>query len=441
MSRFEPISVTRRGFLSAAGAFAGAVGVAGCGSGSLGAAGSRSAGSPLTYSGVMDKSWTARAQGDIAAFQATNPGFTVKYSGFDERQYQDEALRLAVSGLGPGLLWYWITARFQDVVASHAALDLSDVWAGSMKDVRPATVDWYRDSGAKHYAVPLDIGFYPILFYNKSIFGRLGVAPPPADTRAWSEDELFHACKTFRRAGLIPWALPGNSLSAHVAEAIAVSSMPQDVLQHYTVEAWKPGSEYQYTDAAWRNVFDTVDRWSRHKVFEPKSGDVNQIQAHDLFVQGKAAMVSGGAWTIADLKSTPGAPDFDWMLFPSVSEPSKLLVYVGTGAFISAAAATRDEAKEFLKFMLRPERLMVAAQKYNQIPGVNLPGLDEVLDPRVAAMVEFSQRNGITGVNWATEIDVAFGAAAKGVIAGTTTADQAVNDMEIAGRQSRARLQ
>ncbi|HSU37806.1 MAG TPA: hypothetical protein VLJ88_19300, partial [Propionibacteriaceae bacterium] len=97
------------------------------------------------------------------------------------------------------------------------------------------------------------------------------------------------------------WAYPGF-LAQHLAETIAVATLPEEVLRHYTVEAWKPGSRYKYTDEPWLNVWVTTDRWARSGIFQSKPETTDMDQAERLFLSGKAGMVSGPGGGFASLE-------------------------------------------------------------------------------------------------------------------------------------------
>jgi ABC-type glycerol-3-phosphate transport system substrate-binding protein len=158
------------------------------------------------------------------------------------------------------------------------------------------------------------------------------------------------------------------------------------------------------------------------------------VAAQRAFVGGVAGMVAGGSWTVGNLTqltAEAGANlELDWMLFPTITHPSPLLSYPGDGAFIPAASPQQALAEHLLAFMLRPDRMLAAAKAYGHIPPLSIPGLDDVLDPRVASMLEVSARRGGAGMNWPTELDAPFARVCRAVLAGTSTPQDAGQDME-----------
>lgn len=438
MTQHSTDDPTRRALLLGAAVALGAPALAACGRGSTVGAGS--APEQLDYVVIGDQDWMSRATADLAAFAATEPGFTVTARYLTRTQYDDEACRLALTANPPALIWHNISqARFADLVTVGAATDLTDFWAEVLRDVDPAVASWYTTDGRK-YALPLDIVLYPLICYDVALFRRLGITPPPARTRSWPEAEFLDVCAVLRAAGLDPLAVDGLDRAQQLTEAIAVTLLSQEELRHYTVDAWQPGSRYRYTDEAWIQVFAQLLKWVRGNVFEPRTAWVDQVSAQRAFVGGISGMVGGGSWTVGNLKvlAVDADLELDWMLFPTINHPSRLLSFPGDGAFIPAASRQREQAEQLLAFMLRQDRMVAAAKAYGHLPPMNIPGLADVLDTRVAAMHEFSTRLGAPCMNWPTELEAPFARVSRAIMAGTTTPLEAGQDLENAARLVRA---
>lgn len=424
-------SPSRRALLLGAALAVGAPALAACGPGWSGGAG----GSPeLQYVVIGDPDWMARTTADLSAFAATEPGFRVSVHSLARAGYDDAAALLAVAADSPTLIWHNISrARFADLVTAEAATDLAALWTTALPGVSPAVSSWYTIRDRK-YAVPLDIDLYPIICYDAALFRRLGITPPPAATRSWPEAEFLDVCAVLREAGLDPLAVAGLDLSQQLIEAIAVTTLSAEQLRRYTVDAWQRGSPYRYTDGAWTQVFARLQKWVRANVFQPRSAWADQVAAQQAFVGGVAGMVAGGSWTVGNLTqlaAEAGADlELDWMLFPTITHPSPLLSFPGDGAFIPAASPQRAQAEQLLAFMLRPDRLLAAAKAYGHIPPLNIPGLEDVLDPRVVSMLEVSTRQGGACMNWPTELDAPFARVCRAALAGTITPREAGQDLE-----------
>lgn len=431
---------TRRAFLLGAAVALGAPGLAACGVGAT--AGTGSSPRQLDYLVIGDQDWTSRATGDLAAFAATEPGFTVATRYLTRTEYDTGAVRQVFAADAPALMWYSISqGHFADLVSVGAATDLTDLWDALLPRVDPAVAGWYTTDG-RHYAVPLDLVLYPLICYDVALFRRLGITPPPTRARSWSEAEFFDACAVLHAAGVDPLAVGGLDLSQQLTEAIAVTMLSEQELRHYTVDAWKPGSRYRYTDKAWTQVFARLQSWVRRNVFAPRTAWVDQASAQRAFLGGVSGMVGGGSWTVGNLKglAAPGAElEVDWMLFPTITYPSRLLSFPGDGVFIPAASAQPEQARQLLTFMLRPDRLAAAAKAYGHLPPLSIPGLDDVLDPRVASMLESSTRLGAPCMNWPTELEAPFARVCRAVVAGTTTPSEAGQDLEDAAALARRR--
>jgi ABC-type glycerol-3-phosphate transport system substrate-binding protein len=421
-------SPSRRAILLGAALAVAAPGLTAC---SLGSGG----GSPeLQCVVVGDQDWVARSTADLSAFAATDPGFRVGARYLARAGYDDAAAQLAVAADSPALIWHNISrARFTDLVTAEAATDLTPLWTTALPGVSPAVSSWYTMRG-KRYAVPLNINLYPIILYDAVLFRRLEITPPPAGTRSWPEAEFMDACAVLRAAGLDPLAVAGLDLSQQLIEAIAVTMLSTQQLRRYTVDAWQPGSPYRYTDDTWTQVFARLQKWVRANVFQPRSAWADQVTAQRAFAGGVAGMVAGGSWTVRDLTqltAEAGADiELDWMLFPTITHPSPLLPFPGDGAFIPAASPHRAPAEQLLAFMLRPDRMLAAAKDFGHIPPLSIPGLDDVLDPRVVSMLEVSTSRSGACMNWPTELNAPFARVCRAALAGTSTPREAGQDLE-----------
>jgi ABC-type glycerol-3-phosphate transport system substrate-binding protein len=435
--RWDP---TRRTFLLGAAATLGVPALAACGTAST--VGSASSTAQLEYLVIGDQDWMSRATADLAAFAATDPGFTVTTRYLTGADYDDEAAQRVFAADPPDLLWHNVSrSRFADLVTAGATTDLSDLWARALPGAGPAVADWYTFHGRRP-AVPLDLVLYPVICYDAALFRRLGITPPPAGTRSWPEAEFLAASATLHAAGLDPLAVGGVDLPQQLVEAIAVTMLSQAQLRHYAVDAWQPGSPYRYTDEGWTQVFVQLQKWVRAHVFPPRAAWVDQVSAQRAFVGGVAGMVAGGSWTVRRLRQLAAGAgaslDLDWMLFPTITHPSRLLTSPGDGVCIPASSTQRGRAEQVLAFMLRPDRMTAAAKAYGHLPPVNLPGLAEVLDPQVTSMLEVSTRLGAPCLNLPTELEAPFARACRAVLAGTSTPGEAGQDVEDAASLARA---
>lgn len=417
-----------------------AAALAGCGRGSSAVTGST--GREIEYLVVDDQDWMSRTAADLTTFAATGPGFRVTARHLSSSRYHEQASRQVFATDPPALVWHTVSrARFADLVVAGAAADLTDFWATALRDVSPAVTAWYSTNG-RPYAVPLNVMLYPLICYDVRVFQRLGLTPPPAGTRSWPEDEFLDACAVLRAAGLDPLAVAGLDLAHQVVEAIAVTMLPAPELRHYMVDAWKPGSRYRYTDDAWVQVFARLQSWARGNVFQPRAAWADQVSAQRAFAGGMAGMVAGGSRIVGNLKGLSAASGADlqteWMLFPTIEWPGRLLSFPGDGAFVPAASRQREQAEQLLAFMVRPDRMLAAATAHGHIPPFPVPGLDGALDDQVASMLAFHARTGAPCMNWPTELEAPFARACRAVLAGTRTPREAGQDLEDAAGLARA---
>lgn len=103
--------------------------------------------------------------------------------------------RLATE-LAPELFTWWSTMRAKELVDEDVTGDLTDLWDkyknDYSKDLREAFT-----IGGKVYGFPYTVDYWPV-WYNKTIFNRLGLEPPST----WSE--FIAICKKLKAAGIPP---------------------------------------------------------------------------------------------------------------------------------------------------------------------------------------------------------------------------------------------
>lgn len=436
----RPPAPSRRAVLLGAAAALTAPALAGCGRGS--ATGTRASRRDLGYLVIGDQDWMSRTAADLAAFAATGPGFRVTPRYLDGTQYDDDASQQVFAADPPALMWHTVSrARFADLVVAGAATDLTDYWARALPEADSTVTGWYT-FGGRRYAVPLDVVLYPVICYDALAFRRLGIVPPSASTRSWHEAEFLEACAALRSAGLDPLAVAGLDLAHQVVEAIAATLLSPQELGHYLVDAWKPGSPYRYTDDAWVSVFAKLRSWALRNVFQPRAAWIDQLAAQRSFAGGVAGMVAGGSRIVGNLHGLSAVAgsqlEIDWMLFPTIQQPGRLLSFPGDGVLVPAATDQREQAEQLMTFMLRQDRMLAAAATYGHIPPMRLPGLMGALPDQVASMLEFHGRMGATCPNWPTELEAPFARACRAVLAGTRTPAEAGQDMEDAAGLARA---
>ncbi|MFC3768677.1 ABC transporter substrate-binding protein [Paenibacillus sp. GCM10012303] len=264
------------------------------------------------------------------------------------------------------------------LVESGKVESQEDLWDYKVYDGKGKTVKELAIAGefegtarilGKTYLLPT-AGTTTGLFFNKKLFEKNGWNQNP---KTW--DEFLKLGETIKAAGIIPITSPG---------------MYPDYLQ-YAFGPWKlfeladmKGKLKTFEDdfRNFRNEYtspESVERWNRvyelgKKGFFPEGmAALNHTQSQMQVLQGKAAMVSTGAWVQNEMKdSTP--TDFKWgfMAVPMGDKPDSVKYIRGSfsnGMFIWSAKPELNKkwAKQFIVWMWNLDVQTVIADKGGQL--------------------------------------------------------------------------
>ncbi len=118
----------------------------------------------------------------IAAFEAANPGVTVRQITFDDDIYSDNEV--------PDIYFQWAGFPLSRDVEAGYAMDLTDAMAGGWGDSfldSAFTAGAGTTVGGRIYMVPLSLDVTNTIWYNAAIFEEYGLTPrrsSPATTNS-----------------------------------------------------------------------------------------------------------------------------------------------------------------------------------------------------------------------------------------------------------------
>ena len=160
------------------------------------------------------KSSTA-LQKAVDAFNAANPGITVKPSFYGTQDAYNQALQAKIAaGIAPDV--FWVDAPLVSQYVKYGAVrpldDLASQAGFPLDSFIPALGDAFKVDG-KLYAIPKDFNV-SVLVYNKKMLDAANVAPPKtwAELKAAALPEERTLARW--RASLTRWASPPESVVA-----------------------------------------------------------------------------------------------------------------------------------------------------------------------------------------------------------------------------------
>lgn len=372
----------------------------------------------------------AEAWGKILeAFHAKYPNITVKFDPTNPPDYNATLRTQLETETGPDLFFVRSFATGRELFEKGYIASLKDL--SGLADAIPAASNapWATDSGER-YAVPIAAVSHGI-YYNQDVFAAQGIEIP----KTW--EDLMAAAEKIKAAGLIPFA-NGTKDEWDINEVVLMSIIPNTIGGLDGRMAYLSGQRC-FNDASLVAAFQQV------KDLAPYLPDgfaaTSYYDSEQLFVQGKAAMLFDGSWTISAIEKDQ--PSFKWSVFPVPPAAGKdLYVSFHMDAAIGMNAATKnaDAAKTFLQWL---ETAEFAELFGNGVPGffgvsTNVPTLK---DPVAAAFLAFNAQAKGTDIRFAWEklMDApsgqvsaynAMNAGAIAVLKGEKTPQEAADDLQ-----------
>jgi raffinose/stachyose/melibiose transport system substrate-binding protein len=290
----------------------------------------------------------------IKAFEAKNPGVTVKAVSQPADQYFDLLQAAAISKTGPDIATQWtglFDLKYKDYLQPLNKLVPMDELK-KMKGIDFASLNFNADDGV--LVVPLDLQFYNG-FYNKELFDKAGISSFPT---TW--DELFSACDKLKAKGITPftYGTGGQALGGGFYPWYDVSYL----MMYLAPDEWKKlySGEIPWTDPAVQAQFD---KWGSLFTKGCTNSDVltNQDSVAQ-FENGEAAMTMEGTWQIAEFQEKMG--DKVQVFVPPFSDkPIKGVVEFGGDGFgMTTYSKHQAQAAAFLAFMASDEGQKVIAE-------------------------------------------------------------------------------
>lgn len=347
-------------------------------------------------------------------FQKAHPGVTVELQTVTEEQKSSTNAQLMASNDSPDIGLVPTNGQpYLDLVKANVLLPLDDVWASANLASRmdPTIADSLKWQG-KPYVVLFDSTYYNVVFYNKDAFAKAGVTAP-ADHQIKSSTELFGIAAKLKAAGYDALAVGGNSgyQMGWLADLQLSANASPEALADLTT-SWRSGAtqKVKYTDSQFLASIGQLETWQKNGVFPAGVLGMSGDQAQANFVAGSAAMMIGGTWVPALLKSAGTKFDYDWLVLPGIDKPAIPTLYAGDTLGVSAKSRQPDLAKAFLVTYVSDEVQAYAAATVGSLPAVKTvdPMKISELGPVVQNVVGFVNSHG-AGVGWTSVLPGGLG--------------------------------
>ena len=366
-------------------------------------------------------------EGQIAKFEAKNPGITVKFTPYLNTEYNAIVSTALTAGKGPDIIQmrpYGAMANLSDA-GNFMQLTAKDVPAlAKLQAGILAGAQGYQDK--KQYGYPYAISAMGI-FYNPDMLQTAGVKALPTN---WNQ--LINAFKKVKAAGMLPLGNTGGNGPALEQLHAAVGPTFYGGTQFFNdVVAGKKS----FTDKAYVASLNAVKALAAYMPQGFEGIDYNT--ARGLFANEKAAFYIGGNYELGYFRSLNPSLQAGWI--PSVAKTSGSPKYVSTwadGAFaINAKTANKAASIKFLNFLASKDFGQAMVDEIAFIP--TAPYV-KIIDPVVKAINRGRSSLGtpflnVVGFRYATPTSSAIlQPGFQKLITGAITPEQLAKDVQAA---------
>jgi multiple sugar transport system substrate-binding protein len=291
----------------------------------------------------------------IDAYVAQHPGVKINISVTPWNQYW-QVLGAAAEGGMPDVFWMH-SNNFVDFAKQGILVDCTDLYD---KANFPAGISEVFQWEGKQLGVPKDFDTIALV-YNKDLFDAAGVAYPD-DT--WDWDTLVDAAQKLTKDGVYGFAASaGEDQSGYLVPVYQAGG--------YTV---KPGEkEAGYTDPKTiEGVQFWIDLQKKYHV-SPTQEELTEMNQHDYFKSGQAAMVYLGSWEIKGYIEALAAlgQRFDVAELPKGPTGIRATLYNGLTYAGYVGTEQPEIVKSFLTFLGTQEAAEVMGKSGAAIPAFN----------------------------------------------------------------------
>jgi multiple sugar transport system substrate-binding protein len=279
----------------------------------------------------------------VADFEVANPNIKVNVEVSDWSAYWDKLKTQLAAGAPPDV-FAMDAPLFMDYQSRGVLLNIQpyvDKNPDMLKDVYPQTLEAYKTADG-YYGLPRDFQTI-VLFYNKDMFDKAGVAYPTAD---WTWEDLRAAAKKLTKDtngdgktdqyGFVfdQWDMePGwsEALWAYGGDIISADHTKTLIGEPKAREAWQLLNDMVFMDKS-----------------VPDANTIGQYGS-DLFQAGVAAMTPIGHWAVPGY-NTAG---FKYDVVPMPKGPAGQATSVNSAGFVVAKASKNpDAAFAFVQFAI-----------------------------------------------------------------------------------------
>jgi len=224
----------------------------------------------------------------------------------------------------------------------------------------------YPDNGAvngKVYQLPANTQTIPVVYYNKDLFAKAGIAAPPQ-----TYQELLDDAAKLKAKGITPFVIGGvhDSVGPLFAGIVATEVYAKNPNWMHDRRAGK----VKFSDPEFKGAAAKLADLAAKGYIDKKDVSRDYAAGQQAFLDGKGAIYAMGNWLAGELdkNKTVATGQFN---FPTDDGKSVVPAFTGGGLLVSATAKNLEAAKKFaLGFQLDKANLDNSAVADGLFPAI-----------------------------------------------------------------------
>ncbi|KKO54882.1 extracellular solute-binding protein [Paenibacillus sp. DMB20] len=307
----------------------------------------------------------------IDQFAQENPNVELDAQAIPPDGYRQRLSTVAAANELPDLFFVYAGSQSAELYKAGLLQPITDVmeqhpeWKDKFFE---GAFDPFRFEENEIYSAPLGMSATSILYYNTELFEKHNVKVPTT----W--EEMMTAVKAFNEKGITPIAL-GNK-APWVAQSTILGSLADRVTGTEWFKNAVAQKDAKFTDPEFVKALGYFKELVDNKAFQEGANSIDNTQAEQYFVQGNAAMMISGAWTLTNLAASATDEQMkaiDVTVLPSIpggkGDPNTISGGAGGGLALSkrTEGAAREAALKLLYTVSGPEAQKAIAESNSMV--------------------------------------------------------------------------
>jgi raffinose/stachyose/melibiose transport system substrate-binding protein len=335
-------------------------------------------GAPVTLKiqdALTEKADTDAVNQIVQLFEAAHPNIKIERTSMTGADLDKIRMTMMAAADGPDIVASDPGPGHAGVMArAGLLLPLDDYWTKYKWDERLYPIAKAQATFNGHvYGIPTELEFIGI-FYNKTVFDKLGLAVPT------TYDELLSVCQKAKTAGYIPMAFANkDQWEADVQYAQTVSNM----IGRAGLDNILHGDGRWDTPESIKAIQIPFVDMNKAGCYESDPNAVAWEDGNTLFYSQKALMVPTGTWLIGDINTN--VKDFEpgFFFYPTLPGGKGTFPAAGLGGgyWINAKTKHPDEAAAWLDFYFSADAAKIWMETASKIQPVKVDSSSFKLNP------------------------------------------------------------